>query len=241
MIETRQRSQADGLEKQDLTGPIDQDPASSKSGVVLHSAAHYDLLVALVTFGRERVFRENILRLARLQPGQSILDVGCGTGSLAIAAKRRLGATGQMRGVDASPEMLARARKKAKRAGLEIEFTEAFAQQLPFADAQFDRVLSTVMLHHLPSGARAECAREMRRVLKPGGHMLVVDFGNPAAEGKGVLAHLHRHGHVNPGDIDNLVKEVGLQVIDSGLLGMRDLHFVLATAPAPDQAESAAL
>src|SRR5438094_282434 len=89
------------------------------TGLVLHGAAPYDLLVWLVTLGRERVFREKVLRLARLEPGESVLDVGCGTGTLAIAAKRHVGHTGTVYGIDASPEMIVRAGRKGGKAGAE--------------------------------------------------------------------------------------------------------------------------
>src|SRR5437879_13713515 len=104
--------------------------------------------------GREGAFREKVLRLARLQPGEAVLDVGCGTGTLAIAAKRQVGPTGTVYGVDASPEMLARAGKKARKAGVEIFFKNGLVEALPFPDAHFAAVLSTVMLHQLPRRLR---------------------------------------------------------------------------------------
>jgi ubiquinone/menaquinone biosynthesis C-methylase UbiE len=201
------------------------------TGSVLHSAARYDLLVWLVTLGRERVFREKVVRLARLQPGESVLDVGCGTGSLAIAAQRCVGPTGTVYGIDASPEMLARAGKKARKAGVEVVLKNAVAEALPFPDAHFDAVLTTLMLHHLPSEARRQCAREIRRVLKPGGRVLAVDFGGAARETRGLFAHVHRHGHVNLPDMIALLSEAGLNIVESGAVGMRDLQSVLATAP----------
>src|SRR5207253_9348675 len=108
------------------------------------------------TFGRERAFRGKILSFANLRPGEAVLDVGCGTGSLAIAARRYVGSTGAVCGIDASPEMLARAEKKASKAGLEVIFKNGAAQALPFPDAQFDTVLSTLMLHHLPRKGREQ-------------------------------------------------------------------------------------
>jgi ubiquinone/menaquinone biosynthesis C-methylase UbiE len=201
------------------------------TGVVIHWAARYDLLVWLVTLGRERVFREQVVRLARLQPGESVLDVGCGTGTLAIAAKRFVGPTGTVYGIDASPEMIARAGKKASKAGVEVVFKHAVAEALPFPDVHIDAVLSTVMLHHLPRKARQQCAGEIRRVLKPGGRVLAVDFGGPARERRGLIAHFHRHGHVNLPDMIALLGEAGLNIVESGAVGMRDLQFVLATAP----------
>jgi ubiquinone/menaquinone biosynthesis C-methylase UbiE len=200
------------------------------TGLVLHRAAAYDLFVWLMSGGRESAFRDRILRLARLQPGEAVLDVGCGTGTLAIAAKRQVGAAGKACGIDASPEMLARARRKSRRAGMEVAFTEAPAQALPFPDASFDAVMTTVMLHHLPRPARAECAREIRRVLKPGGRVLVVDFA--VSQEKGLLAHLHqRHGHVKLDDIVALLGTAGLEVKESGAVGFRSLQFALAIAP----------
>ena len=197
-------------------------------GAILHSAARYDLQLWLATFGRERAIRERILRLARLEPGESVLDVGCGTGTLAIAAKRQVGPSGTAYGIDASPEMLARAKKKARKAGIDVVLQNALAQALPFPDARFDAVLSTVMLHHLPRNARRQCAAEMRRVLKPGGRVLVVEFGSSAREQKGLLAHFHRHGHVKLADFIGLLTEAGLSSVESGAVGMLDLQFVLA-------------
>jgi ubiquinone/menaquinone biosynthesis C-methylase UbiE len=160
----------------------DQALTPSTTGVVVHGAARYDLLVWLVTLGRERVFREKVLHLARLEPGESVLDVGCGTGTLAITAKRHVGPPGTVHGMDASPQMIARAGKKARKAGVEVVFKNAVAEALPFPDAQFDVVMTTVMLHHLPRNARQQRAAEMRRVLKPGGRVLAVDFGGPTGQ-----------------------------------------------------------
>src|SRR5208283_3977610 len=144
------------------------------TGRVIHWAFAYDLLVWVLTLGRERAFREKTLELAHLAPGESVLDVGCGTGSLAIAAKLCVGQTGTVNGIDASAEMIARARKKAAKAGSEVNFQTAVVETLPFSDHAFDVVLSTVMLHHLPDVARHKCIEEIRRVLKPGGRMLAV-------------------------------------------------------------------
>lgn len=207
-----------------------QHPTPRTTGLVLHWAARYDFMVWLVTFGRERVFREKLLRLARLEPGQSILDVGCGTGTLAIAAKRHVGLTGKVYGIDASAEMIARAGKKSRNSGIEVVFMNAVAEALPFPDAQFDVVLATVMLHHLPQEPRQQCASEMRRVLKPGGRVLVVDFGAVAGEKKRLLTRFHRHGQITSHNLIAVLNGAGLTCVESGNLGMSDLYYVLASA-----------
>jgi ubiquinone/menaquinone biosynthesis C-methylase UbiE len=209
----------------------DRHSAPGTKGRVLHSAAGYDLMAWLFLLGRERAFRERLVGLARLAPGESVLDIGCGTGSLAIAAKRRLGPPASVHGLDASPELIARARKKAGKAGVDVSFTEGVVEALPFPDRRFDVVLSTLMLHHLPGQARDQCASEIRRVLTPAGRVLAVDFGKATAGGTSFIAHFHRHGHVDVRDIVRLLGEAGLAIVETGPVGMRDLNYVLASAP----------
>jgi ubiquinone/menaquinone biosynthesis C-methylase UbiE len=219
-----------GIHESPVMETKDRHSAPGTKGRVLHWAAGYDLLAWLLLLGRERAFRERLVRLARLEPGQSVLDIGCGTGTLAIAAKRRLGSSGTVQGIDASAEMIARARKKAGKAGVDVTFTNGVVEALPFPDADFDTVLSTLMLHHLPRAARQQCAREMRRVLKPGGRVLAVDFGGATRNRKSFVEHFHRHGRVDLHDIVKLLSDAGLQIVESGAVGVRHLNFVLATA-----------
>ncbi len=209
-----------------MTNTVQTAPATT--GLVLHWAARYDLLVWLLTRGRDRAFRETLVDLARLTPGEAVLDVGCGTGSLAIVAGRKVGPTGTVCGIDPSPAMIARARSKAAKAGTDVTFETGVAEALPFSAATFDLVLSTLMLHHLPRPVRQQFVREMRRVLKPAGRVLIVDFAN-AQEKTGLLAHIHRHGHVDPRQIVSLLEEGGLHAVESGQVGISSLQFVLAT------------
>lgn len=200
------------------------------SGLVLHKAAQYDLLLWLLTLGRERAFRERALGLANLSPGESVLDIGCGTGTLAIAAKHQVGQTGHVYGIDAAPEMIARAGKKARKVGVEVDFRNALVESLPFRDGKFDVVLSTLMLHHLPGKLRGQCAAEIRRVLKPGGRLLAIDFGTLPGQ-KGIVAHFHRHGHISLTEMVDLSSEAGLKIAERGAVGIGDLEYVLAITP----------
>src|SRR6266849_5301867 len=111
----------------DMANATNTSAMAVNPGLVIHAAARYDLTVWLMTFGRERAFRDMILQLARLQPGETVLDVGCGTGTLAIAAKRRVGPAGVVYGIDASPEMLARADKKSRKPGSKVILKQAAA------------------------------------------------------------------------------------------------------------------
>lgn len=205
-----------------------QRPAHT-NGLVILWATRYDLLAWLFTRGRERELRERIIRLAGLERGMSVLDIGCGTGTLAIAASRHVGSSGTVYGIDASPPMIARANRKAHKAGVHVVFQLAAAEQLPYPDHRFDVVLSTLMLHHLPRTTRERCAHEITRVLKPGGRVLAVDFGGK--QHTGLLAHFHRHGHVDIQSIIELLANVRLTIVNSGAVGMNDLNFVLAEAP----------
>jgi ubiquinone/menaquinone biosynthesis C-methylase UbiE len=208
----------------------DRRSGTGTKGGVIHWATGYDVLAWLLMGGRERAFREKLVRIARLEPGDAVLDVGCGTGTVALVAKRQVGATGVVHGIDPSPEMIARAKKKAARAAADVTFAEAIVEALPYPDARFDVVLSTLMLHHLPRSARQAGAREIRRVLKPGGRALVVDFG-PSPHGKrSLIGHFHRHGHVDLRDIIAVLADGGLRVTESGPVGTRNLYFALAAA-----------
>ena len=117
-------------------------------------------------------------------------------------------------------------------AGAEVSFRNAVAETLPFADAQFDVVLSTLMLHHLPRPVRQQFVGEVQRVYSPGGRVLVVFRGFAQAQHTGsILALFHRHGHVKPQDIEAVLDSVQLRRVESGAVGISSLQYVLAVAP----------
>jgi SAM-dependent methyltransferase len=134
----------------------------------------YDRVVAMTT--RERIFKRALLDQAAIEPGQRVLDVGCGTGTLAIAAQRRRPGV-QVSGLDADPAILAIAARKARGTGADIAFDLGRSSSLPYADERFDRVLSSLFFHHLSWGDKLLTAREMHRVLRPAGELHVADWG----------------------------------------------------------------
>jgi ubiquinone/menaquinone biosynthesis C-methylase UbiE len=167
-----------------------------------------------------------------VRPGESLLDVGCGTGTLAILARVRVGPTGTVCGIDASPEMIARARSKAAKAAVTVQFENGAAQALPFGDSSFDVALATLMLHHLGRAARRDLASELIRVVKPGGRVLLVDFAGSTAKSSRLRAHFHRrHGHVELSEIIGLLDGAGFQCVESGPVGLKNMQFALAKRP----------
>jgi SAM-dependent methyltransferase len=137
--------------------------------------------------GREDEFRRMVLDLAELRSGESLLDLGCGTGTLAMAAGVRVGETGRVVGIDPSARLLARARTKAARRRIPVEFHSAGMQALGLPDQSFDVVTSTFMLHHVPDDLARRGLAEVARVLKPGGRFLLIDFIHGGDEGHGRL------------------------------------------------------
>lgn len=131
----------------------------------------YDLMHRV--YGMGRIHRE-MITLAELRAGHRVLDVGCCTGNLLRSAGRRC-AKVDLVGLDPDLASLARAERKARRAGLPIRFDRGFAQELPYPDASFDRVFSSLMLHHLDGPAKDAMLAEVRRVLAPGGLLILAD------------------------------------------------------------------
>lgn len=134
----------------------------------------YDTLIAAT--GRERTVKPALIRQARLAPGQQVLDLGTGTGTLAIWAKRHQ-PLAEVRGVDGDGKILAIASRKAAQAAVPVQFDQALSNSLPYPDGHFDRVLSSMFFHHLAWPDKERTAREILRVLKPGAELHVADWG----------------------------------------------------------------
>lgn len=197
---------------------------------VFRRALVYDLLVGFVWGGADRRYRRRTVELLELKHGECVLDIGCGTGALAIEAKRAVGGSGRVAGVDASEQMLARARRKAQGRGLDVLFEHGRAQSLPFPDASFDAVVSTTVLHCIASESRGLALAEARRVLKPGGRLLTIDFGGPAATRTSFFGRMKAHRNF---DLDAALPDLaqfGFNETARGAIGFSDLRFVHAIA-----------
>lgn len=132
----------------------------------------YDPLVSLMGFGRAV---QELISQANIERAHSVLDIGCGTGTLIVMLKRRY-STVQVTGLDPDSKALRRAGKKIRRAGVSVQLDLGFADELPYPQQSFDRVFSSFMFHHLDEEERERTSREVLRVLKPGGSFHLLDF-----------------------------------------------------------------
>lgn len=191
--------------------------AKETKGLILEEGWRYDLMGwfhDLVSFrDAVRQLRQRTADLARVQPGEHVLDVGCGTGTLAIAVARRVGHTGRVVGIDPGTQQIARARAKAARRKEPIEFQTGVIEQLPFPEQAFDAVLSSLMMHHLPTPLKRQGLEEIARVLKPGGRLVIADF-LPRQGRTGRAARFHAGGS-GVDDLAALIRDAGFAVVET--------------------------
>ncbi len=199
-------------------------------GNVLHKAVPYD-------FHTRRLLKSSeasIHMLSGLKPGDKVLDVGCGSGRLTIAAQTWVNPAGEAHGIDPSPEMIEVARRNAARAGQPVKFETGMVEALPFPDGSFDVVMSRLVLHHLPGDLKSRGLAEMRRVLKPGGLCLVIDFEPPKSP---LLRHLtrvilnHTMAQVDIREYMPLLTAAGFTEVETGPTGSRLLSYVRGKSP----------
>jgi ubiquinone/menaquinone biosynthesis C-methylase UbiE len=193
----------------------------------------YDAVVQVVTLGRARRLRNSTLDHAGVFQGARVLDVGCGTGTLTLEARRRAGAEGSVVGIDVSPQMIARARAKAEEAGLDVTLEVASAESLPLADASCDIVLCSLALHHLRRNQRRTAVEEMHRVLAPGGRVVIVDLSpeRSLVSALNPIAFLHRGSGDIAAEARALITEAGFRDVVVGQIGVRNLRCVRGTSP----------
>ena len=140
-------------------------------------APRYDAANELLSLGVHKGWRRAAVRLSQAAEGQSVLDCATGTGDLALEFKRKVSAAGEVIGTDFCAEMLEAAPGKAARAGLSIEFAVADVLSLPYADARFDVASIAFGIRNVDDPL--QCLRELGRVVKPGGRVVVLEFGQP--------------------------------------------------------------
>lgn len=135
---------------------------------------YYDVIAGATI--RERSFKQALIKQADLEPGQQVLDLASGTGTLAIWIKQyQPHAT--VIGVDADPAILSLAIHKAQLANVSVQFDRALSFKLPYHAEQFDRVISSLFFHHLSWEEKESTTQELLRVLKPGAELHVADWG----------------------------------------------------------------
>ena len=203
--------------------------ASTKmtKGLVLNTGWHYDLMEWFFdTFlfrGKLRELRQRTADLAHIQPREKVLDVGCGTGTLAMGVAPRVGAMGLVIGIDPGEQQIARARFKAARRNLPIEFQVGAIEHLNFPDQTFDVVLSTIMMHHLSDTLKRKGLAEIARVLKPGGRLVIADFKRPEER----VAQLVRFGAGG-----SRIQDLAIQVKEAGFSPVETEEMQLPRFPA---------
>ncbi len=217
-------------------GESSETAAGETRGRVLNQGWLYDLGASFLdTFllrGKFREMRQRVANLAHIGPGSQVLDVGCGTGTLAIEIAQRVGPTGRVSGIDPGSAQIARARSKAARHKLPVDFQPGVIEHLAYLDQTFDAVVNTIMMHHLPDDLKRQGLAEIARVLKPGGRLVIADFLRPE-QGKDGPSHLGA-GARGAQDLPELIKDVGFVEVQTEemsvprIAGLPDVGFVSA-------------
>ena len=193
-------------------------------GTVIDRVHLYEGFSAILFLGRRRRVYRRIVALSGAQPGDRVLDVGCNGGYLVRQFAKTVGAQGRVAGIDPSENAIEYARRRAPET---CSFSVGVAQDLGFPSGTFDVVTSTLAVHHIPETERETAFREMHRVLRPGGRLLVADF-RPGAHSPHTVGH--GMSHVNPDELDAFTENVGFKIESRGDLPM--LRYVQAMRPA---------
>ncbi len=153
-----------------------QNRSAKTRGRTIPWAGIYDPLIRILSLGHDKEIRADSIAHSGIKPGHSVLDVGCGTGDLTIAAREAVGETGEVFGVDAAVQMVRAAKRKAAARGLSIPFSVEALERMSFPDNRFDVVLASLVMHHLPGDLKDKALAEIFRVLKPGGRVFILEI-----------------------------------------------------------------
>ena len=194
----------------------------------------YDFIQKYVV--RDIRYKSLLIAQAEIEAGQHVLDLGCGTGTLAIMAKQAQPGA-DVSGLDADPDMLKVAKYKSSQLHVPVKFDVGFTNKLPYPDHSFDRVLSSIMIHHLKTPDKWQTAREVYRVLKPGGQLHIIDFGKPVTwYGKMLGPFLHKFEEANDNVEGKLPEIFGASGLKTEIVGnfwtfFGDLAFLRGEKP----------
>ena len=164
----------------------------------------YDPVMLLM---RESTFKRTLVEQANIKNGYRLLDVGCGTATLTILIKKAYPGT-EVTGLDGDPKILGIARAKVAKEGLGIFLDTGMSFELPYPDSSFDRVVSSLVFHHLTTENKARTFKDIFRVLKPGGELHVADFGKPHNALMYLISLVFRHLEETGDNIDGLLPEM---------------------------------
>jgi ubiquinone/menaquinone biosynthesis C-methylase UbiE len=160
----------------ELPNPEESDEDRNIRSQMERMVGSYDKYMKRITLGREKALRTMTIDLARIKHGDCVLEVGCGTGTLTIEAKRKTGSTGKVSGIDIIPGMVEICQKKAEQAKLDVDFQVGSIEFIPFPDEYFDVVMCSFMIFHMSEKVRNKGIEEIYRVLKPNGRLLILDL-----------------------------------------------------------------
>jgi len=197
----------------------------------------YDSYMRTMTLGRERALREMTANLAQVKPGDCVLEVGCGTGTLTLAAKRQAGPLGKVFGIDIIPGMIELCQRKAAQANADVTFQLGSMDDIPFSANQFDVVMASFMIFHMSESVRRTGIAEIYRVLKPQGRLLVLDLALPTQPLPRVIAQVLFGGMLQHDlrELFPLMEASGFSDVEFAqakfrVLGLSILAFVRASA-----------
>ena len=183
----------------------------------------YDPLLKWIM--REETFKHKLITQANIQPGMKVLDLGCGTGTLTLMIKH-IQPEADLTGLDGDPQVLDIARTKSR--GVNIQWDEGLASSLPYPDSVFDRVVTSLVIHHLATADKRRAFKEIHRVLKLGGELHLIDFGAPQSSLTRFMTKFMRRFEETADNFDGLIPRF---ITEAGFRSVKEEHFTNIFGP----------